>query len=222
MEYAVVFDEQGHVDYAVQRYATYGDEEVDQLGEGMTAATYDGDLDDIQFCKLGNDGQTLEIDEEYREQKKAEMEKSAAERDQAATLKNTQLQTAAALYVRSAGFARMDAINVSTLYDDWSGGGVQYKKGQWLRYGGDLYQVESDHTSQADWKPDVSPSLYTRFRLAPDGIRIWETPTHAENAFDTGERCHYPDADGRIWVSKIDGNTTVPGSDERWWEPVEQ
>lgn len=137
---------------------------------------------------------------------------------QAAALRSSQLETAVALYVRAAALSRVQAISVCALYDEWSGGGVKYKKGQWLRYGQDFAYVEQDHTSQGDWTPEEAPSLYTLFRLAPDGIRIWEQPTHAENAFDTGERCHYPGAGGQVYVSKIDGNTTVPGSDNRYWD----
>lgn len=136
---------------------------------------------------------------------------------QAAALRSSQLETAVALYVRAAALPRVQAASVCSLYDEWSGKGVRYTKGDWLRYGNYFVYVEQDHVSQEDWTPEAAPSLYTLFRLAPDGIRIWEQPTHAENAFDTGERCHYPDAGGQVYVSKIDGNTTVPGSDDRYW-----
>lgn len=132
-------------------------------------------------------------------------------------LRSSQIATAAAMYVKAASLPRVQAISVCALYDEWSGKGVRYTKGQWLRYGDDFAYVEQDHTSQEDWTPEAAPSLYTLFKLAPDGIRIWEQPTRAENAFDAGERCHYPGADGEVWASTIDGNTTEPGSDERWW-----
>lgn len=137
----------------------------------------------------------------------------ATQRD---ALLQSQLATAAAMYVKAASLPRVQASSVCTLYDEWSGKGVKYTRGQWLRYGDDFVRVEQDHTSQPDWTPDAAPSLYTLLPLAPDGIRIWETPTHAENAFDTGERCHHPGADGDIWVSGRDGNTSEPGTDE-WW-----
>lgn len=141
-----------------------------------------------------------------------EAERSAQRED----LRQSQLATAAAMYVNAASLPRVQAISVCALYDEWSGKGVKYTKGQWLRYGDDFVRVEQTHTSQPDWTPDAAPSLYTLLPLAPDGIRIWERPTHAENAFDTGERCHHPGADGDIWVSGRDGNTSEPGTDE-WW-----
>lgn len=33
---------------------------------------------------------------------------------------------------------------------------------------------------------------------------------------DLDERCHHPGADGEIWVSGRDGNTSEPGTDQ-WW-----
>lgn len=35
-----------------------------------------------------------------------------------------------------------------------------------------------------------------------------------------GETRHYPDADGPVYVSKRDGNTSEPGTDE-WWTLAE-
>lgn len=139
-------------------------------------------------------------------------------------LRSSQLATAATMYVRSTPMSRVEAVSVCALYDEWSGDGVRYygpgdpdgHPQTWLRYGDDFVRVEQTHTSQPDWTPDAAPSLYTLLPLAPDGIRIWERPTHAENAFDTGERCHHPGADGDIWVSGRDGNTSEPGTDE-WW-----
>lgn len=133
-------------------------------------------------------------------------------------LMDSQMQSAVSLLIKSAGLPRMQAVSVSSFYDKWSGKGIKYAKGDWLRHQGDLYYVETSHTSQYDWPPDVAASLFTRFKLAPDGVRIWEAPTRAENAFDDGERCHYPGADGPIYSSKFNGNTTVPGSDDRYWE----
>lgn len=140
-------------------------------------------------------------------------------------LRSSQLATAAAMYVRSTPMSRVDAVSVCSLYDEWSGDGVRYygpddpdgHPQTWLRYGDDFVRVEQTHTSQPDWTPEVAPSLYTLLPLAPDGIRIWEPPTHAENAFDIGERCHHPVADGEIWVSGRDGNVSEPGTDE-WWK----
>lgn len=144
----------------------------------------------------------------------------AARSAQREALRESQLAEAATRYVRSESAAgaldRRSAVGLSTLLDEWSGDGVRYEKGQWLAYRGGTCRVEQTHTSQPDWTPDAAPSLYTLLPLAPDGVRVWERPTHAENAFDLGERAHYPGEDGEVWVSGRDGNTSEPGTDE-WW-----
>lgn len=135
-------------------------------------------------------------------------------------LRRSQLESVATAYVRerssSGQMPRREAVGYSTLLDEWSGDGVRYEAGTWLAHGGDVYRVEITHDSQPDWTPDAAPSLFTRIRLAPDGVRVWEPPTHAENSFDLGERAHYPDEGGAIWVSGRDGNVSEPGTDQ-WW-----
>lgn len=45
----------------------------------------------------------------------------------------------------------------------------------------------------------------------------WKQPTGAHDAVPNGgERRH----NGQVWRSLIPANTTTPGSDPRWWEPV--
>lgn len=147
----------------------------------------------------------------------AEEAEMAARRE---ALRSSQLASVATAYVRerssSGRMTRREAVGYSTLLDEWSGDGVRYEAGTWLAHGGDVYLVEITHESQPDWTPDAAPSLFTRIRLAPDGVRVWELPTHAENGFDLGERAHYPDEGGAIWVSGRDGNVSEPGADQ-WW-----
>ena len=38
--------------------------------------------------------------------------------------------------------------------------GIAVKAGDRLKDGGKLYKVRSDHTTQADWKPESTPALY--------------------------------------------------------------
>ena len=57
------------------------------------------------------------------------------------------------------------AMEVATVYDPWVAGKA-YTTGEYFTYGenevGDpqLYKVVQDHTSQEDWTPDVTASLY--------------------------------------------------------------
>lgn len=49
----------------------------------------------------------------------------------------------------------------------------------------------------------------------PDDVKDWVPPSGAHDAYGIGDKVRYG---GVIYVSKIAGNATVPGSDERWWE----
>lgn len=47
------------------------------------------------------------------------------------------------------------------LYDEWDGNGIAYGKDYKVRRNGKVYKVITAHTSQADWMPEVSASLFT-------------------------------------------------------------
>ncbi|RKI64702.1 hypothetical protein D7V91_15670 [bacterium 1xD42-67] len=76
-------------------------------------------------------------------------------------------------------------------------------------------QVEQGHTSAAEWPPEEAPALYTRIGLSSSGWPVWSPPTGAQDAYDTGDIVSHR---GTLYKSKIDGNTTEPGADDRWWE----
>lgn len=115
------------------------------------------------------------------------------------------------------------AMEIATVYDAWEEK-KEYKAGKYLTYGensvGDpqLYRVVKNHTSQADWPPYAEPSLYKPIGLDEDGYPVWSPPTGEHDAYDEGD---IVDHEGILYESKINGNTTVPGSDERWWKVYE-
>lgn len=52
-----------------------------------------------------------------------------------------------------------DALEAKELFPSYAVG-VEYKQGFRFRYGSKLYKVLQNHTSQSDWVPDSTPSLY--------------------------------------------------------------
>ena len=130
---------------------------------------------------------------------------------------NEVLRKAAAFSALS--FTDDQAIEVSDLYPVYEVG-HNYKKDDRFTYNGRLFKVAQDHTSQEQWVPGETgtESLYTNLEMAGDGYLVWTQPTGAHNAYNTGDIVHYPTKDDQLYKSLIDGNTTVPGSDERWWE----
>lgn len=110
------------------------------------------------------------------------------------------------------------AAAVSLLVEDYAYG-VQYtaQKSVVRRPSGKIYRCSTTRTSQDGWEPEVPGALWYEIEIAPDGILVWRQPTGAHDAIGEGAKRHYPDAEGPVYISKIPANTTVPGSDERWW-----
>ena len=112
------------------------------------------------------------------------------------------------------------ALEVATVFPPWEVGKT-YAEGERFTYGtnavGDpqLYKVNQGHTSQADWLPDDTPSLYTAIGLDDNGFPVWAAPTGAHDAYNIGDIVNH---EGVLYESLINGNTTVPGSDERYWK----
>lgn len=121
--------------------------------------------------------------------------------------------------ISALSFTDEQALQVSDLYPAYAVG-VNYKKDERFTYNGRLFKVAQDHTSQEQWIPGESgtESLYVNLEMADDGYLVWTPPTGAHNAYNAGDIVHYPTKDDPLYQSKIDGNTTVPGSDERWWK----
>lgn len=104
------------------------------------------------------------------------------------------------------------AMEVAYMYDPWKIG-KSYAVGDFLTYGvnsvGDpqLYKVVQAHTSQADWRPDITPALYVAIGLDEQGYPVWSQPTGAHDAYNKGDIVNY---NGALYQSLIDGNVYSP------------
>lgn len=102
-----------------------------------------------------------------------------------------------------------DALEAVQLYPAWATG-TDYAVGERTRYGGKLYRCEQAHTAQDDWTPDATPALWTEV-ARPGEIPVWKQPTGAQDAYMTGDKVHYPDKDGPVYISTVDNNVWQPG-----------
>lgn len=126
----------------------------------------------------------------------------------------SRLEEAAKIVTRAAVFAAVSfsdeqALQVSKLYPEWSGDGVQYALGARLNYGGILYKVLQNHTSQPDWTPDKAASLFAKV-LIPNpeaGPVAWEQPG-STNGYSKGDCVIH---NGSTWESLVDNNVWEPG-----------
>ena len=109
----------------------------------------------------------------------------------------------------SASLSDADALEAVELYDRWEAG-TAYEMGQRIAYGGKLYKCVQAHTAQPGWEPGKTPALWTEV-AKPGEIPVWRQPTGAQDAYAKGDKVHYPDKDGQVYVSTVDSNVWEPG-----------
>ena len=125
-----------------------------------------------------------------------------------------------AVQLFAASLSDEKAMEVATIYDPWVCD-KSYSVGEFVTYGknsvGDpqLYKVVQAHTSQLDWLPDLTPSLYDAIGLDDSGYPVWSQPTGAHDAYNTGDIVNY---NGTLYKSLIDGNTYSPDAYPAGWE----
>ena len=128
-----------------------------------------------------------------------------------------------ALQMFAASLDDEKAMEVATVYDLWEVGKA-YAVGEFVTYGtnsvGDpqLYKVVQAHTSQADWTPDVVPSLFAAVGLDERGYPVWSQPTGAHDAYNKGDIVDY---NGTLYQSLTDGNIYPPEAYPAGWEVYE-
>ena len=124
-----------------------------------------------------------------------------------------------ALQMFAASLTDEQAMEVVAVYDPWKEG-KNYAVGDFLTYGengvGDpqLYKVAQAHTSQANWKPNETPALYTPIGLDDSGYPVWAQPTGAHDAYNKGDVVNY---NGDLYESLIDGNIYSPEAYPAGW-----
>jgi hypothetical protein len=123
------------------------------------------------------------------------------------------------LHKASASLPDEDALEAVELFPLWRIG-IDYEADQRIRYGDKLYRCVQAHASQAGWEPPAVPALWTEV-AKPGEIPVWKQPTGAQDAYNTGDLVHYPDADGPVYRSTIDNNVWSPEAYPAGWEVVE-
>lgn len=134
-----------------------------------------------------------------------------------------QVKRAAAWSLPIEGLTDEQVLEIPMVFPDYEVG-RGYKAGDIFEFGGKLYRVAQDHTSQAQWVPGEAgaESLYTSIIVDPEtGYDVWRQPTGAHDAYDTGDRVLYPDEGGKAYESLIDGNTYSPDAYPAGWKEID-
>ena len=79
-----------------------------------------------------------------------------------------------------------DALTAKMLYPEWAVG-VACSVGFKVQYGGKLYRVITAHTTQADWTPDVSVSLFEVVNESHAGTMDDPIPYNGNMALENGK-----------------------------------
>ncbi len=112
------------------------------------------------------------------------------------------------------------AIAVKSLYPEWSGGRVSYEKDYKTICDGTLYKCLQSHTSQSNWSPVSTPSLWAEVLAGQEGTGIgeWKQPG-STNPYMKGDQVKH---NGDTWESLIDNNVWEPGAQgsEALWQKV--
>lgn len=100
--------------------------------------------------------------------------------------------------------------------------GPVYKALETTSYSPDVYPqhwelVDGEPTEPDEGETTTEPEEPSDEPTEPT-IPVFVQPTGAHDAYGIGDRVHYPDADGPIYVSTIDGNTWSPDAYPQGWQ----
>lgn len=112
------------------------------------------------------------------------------------------------LHKASAFLTDEDALDGIELFPPWAAD-TEYERSVRVRYNEKLYRCEQAHTPQEGWEPPATPALWTEVAM-PGEIPVWRQPTGAQDAYRIGDKVHYPDAAGPVYVSLVDSNVWEP------------
>lgn len=118
--------------------------------------------------------------------------------------------------VESGNIDEATASENANLFLPWATG-TSYSIGDLRSYEGSLYKCLQAHTSQDDWAPDVSSSLWKSLSVNESGIQEWSQPISSVDAYNTGDEVMYK---GVHYRSTIDNNVWAPDAYPQGWEVV--
>lgn len=101
-----------------------------------------------------------------------------------------------------------EALEAMELFPFWSAESVAYKTNDKVRYMDLLWKCLQDHTSQADWAPNVAVSLWVRVDNPGEEWPEWRQPVGAQDAYEKGYKVSHND---KHWISNVDNNVWEPG-----------
>lgn len=156
-------------------------------------------------------------------------EERTAEINSQATQKEQELNPAeikSALQLTIAGLPEAEHVNYVSIYTAWKVGEAVNDaltspngKADIRQYNGVLYKAIQPHTTRLDWTPDLIPALWVQVN-APDVIPVWKQPTGAHDAYQKGDKVHFPTINDQVYESLIDANVWSPTAYLEGWKKL--
>ena len=120
-------------------------------------------------------------------------------------------QTNSIAFVTLAEAGRIDDVTAgehAEVFTPWAAD-IAYVVGNIRRYSdGKLYRCIQAHTSQSDWTPDASVSLWACTSDPAEEWPAWSQPVGAHDAYAAGAKVSHND---KHWTSTCDANVWEPG-----------
>lgn len=105
------------------------------------------------------------------------------------------------------GATDVAALTAVYTYPTWEVG-TNYKTGDRVLHNDTLYKVLQNHTSQDNWTPDTTPSLFAKVLITDANvIPEWVQPD-STNPYMIGDKVT---CEGKTWQSIVDNNIWKPG-----------
>lgn len=92
-------------------------------------------------------------------------------------------------------------------FSEWVSSAIYAEKAI-CKYNGTLYRCLQAHTSQEDWSPDKTASLWKQIGDPREEWPAWSQPLGAADAYGIGDKVSY---NGKHWVSSAENNVWAPG-----------
>ena len=111
----------------------------------------------------------------------------------------------------------IDEVTAAEHYELFAGWNypIAYKIGDMRTYNDVLYKCVQAHTSQEDWTPDVTASLWKPCSDPAEEYPQWSQPIGAHDAYDMGDKVTF---NGKRYESTVNNNVWQP--DTYGWQEI--
>ena len=110
-----------------------------------------------------------------------------------------------AAQVAAQGANDTQALAMPSMFPQWRL--TAYGAGVIVMHNGKLYRSVSAHTAQTDWRPDITPALWTPIADPAEQWPAWAQPLGGHDAYKKGAQVSHS---GDHWISEVDANVWEP------------